>query len=366
MPLYFQQNKIIIFTIPNAIYSQLRFTLLGPTEALTRARISDQFPLTTVGLIPTSSRQAANRNLLAPAAAGSSTHGLPALPASSAAALISGSHSAVSVPTLTQRAAARGVKSGISQSEWIMAGDAPAERRVLAMRSMETKLVMHWMREAEDREEHEIPEFEMPSSMFTDDTWTNIVDPSPQMPKKSHVGWDGHCELFKGQEKYCQLRRRGHYIVNHGVPLGTGLAGTTFAGNSNNNGRLFATQLGPDGLGLGFGTITVIDDIMTSSPELGLQSLRKAQGIYVASSADGSIQMMAFTVMMEGGEYGDSLNFFGVYKIGSVMSKLSLTSGTGKYKNACGFAEVRSLIPAGQHVTNGVETLLRIIVHLKY
>lgn len=27
-----------------------------------------------------------------------------------------------------------------------MAGDAPAERRVLAMRSMETKLVMHWMR----------------------------------------------------------------------------------------------------------------------------------------------------------------------------------------------------------------------------
>lgn len=152
----------------------------------------------------------------------------------------------------------------------------------------------------------------------------------------------------------------------NGVPLGTGLAGTTFAGNSNNNGRLFATQLGPDGLGLGFGTITVIDDIMTSSPELGSQSLGKAQGVYVASSADGSTQMMAFTVMMEGGEYGDSLNFFGVYKIGSVMSKLSLTGGTGKYKNACGFAEVRSLIPAGQHVTDGVETLLRITVYLKY
>lgn len=27
-----------------------------------------------------------------------------------------------------------------------MAGDAPAERRVLAIRSMETKLVMHWTR----------------------------------------------------------------------------------------------------------------------------------------------------------------------------------------------------------------------------
>jgi len=152
----------------------------------------------------------------------------------------------------------------------------------------------------------------------------------------------------------------------NGVPLGTGLAGTTFAGTSNNNGRTVATQLGPDGLGLGFGTITVIDDIMTSSPELGSQSLGKAQGVYVASSADGSTQMMAFTVMMEGGEYGDSLNFFGVYRIGSTMSKLSITGGTGNYKNACGFAELRSLIPAGQHVTDGVETLLRITVHLKY
>lgn len=155
-------------------------------------------------------------------------------------------------------------------------------------------------------------------------------------------------------------------ISVNGVPLGTGLAGTTFAGTSNNNGRTVATQLGPDGLGLGFGTITVIDDIMTSSPELGSQSLGQAQGVYVASSADGSTQMMAFTVMMEGGEYGDSLNFFGVYKIGSTMSKLSITGGTGKYKNACGFAELRSLIPSGQHVTDGVETLLRITVHLNY
>ncbi|KAL2463249.1 Dirigent protein 18 [Forsythia ovata] len=141
----------------------------------------------------------------------------------------------------------------------------------------------------------------------------------------------------------------------NGVPLGTGLAGTAFAGvpnGSNNN--------GPDGLGLGFGTITVIDDFLTSAPELGSQQLGKAQGVYVASSADGSTQMMAFTAVMEGGEYGDSLNFFGVYKIGSAMSRLSVTGGTGKFKNACGFAELRSLIPAGQHVLDGVEALLRI------
>ncbi|KAK4585822.1 hypothetical protein RGQ29_023151 [Quercus rubra] len=151
----------------------------------------------------------------------------------------------------------------------------------------------------------------------------------------------------------------------NGIPLGTGLAGTNFAGKANGQNQP-QTQLGPDGLGLGFGTITVIDDVLTSAPELGSQTIGKAQGVYVASSADGTTQMMTFTAMIEGGEYGDSLNFYGIYKIGSTMSYLSLTGGTGKFKNACGFAEVRSLIPPGQHVTDGAETLLRITVHLSY
>ncbi|KAB1218217.1 Dirigent protein 18 [Morella rubra] len=151
----------------------------------------------------------------------------------------------------------------------------------------------------------------------------------------------------------------------NGFPLGTGLAGTTFAGQKNNQ-NLPQNQLGPDGLGLGFGTITVIDDILTSSPDLGSQTLGKAQGVYVASSADGTTQMMAFTAMIEGGEYNDNLNFYGAFRIGSTVSYLSVTGGTGRYKNACGIAEVQSLIPSGQHVTDGAETLLRITVHLKY
>ncbi|KAJ8763953.1 hypothetical protein K2173_003735 [Erythroxylum novogranatense] len=154
----------------------------------------------------------------------------------------------------------------------------------------------------------------------------------------------------------------------NGIPLGTGLAGTAFAGqpNAQNSNGQIQTQLGPDGLGLGFGTITVIDDILTSSPEVGTQQLGKAQGVYVASSAEGSTQMMAFTAIFEGGEFGDSLNFYGIYKIGSTMSHLSVTGGTGKFKNSIGFAELRELIPTGQHFIDGAETLLRITVHLKY
>ncbi|QCE05572.1 dirigent protein 16-like [Vigna unguiculata] len=150
-----------------------------------------------------------------------------------------------------------------------------------------------------------------------------------------------------------------------GIPLGTGLAGTFFAPNNNNNNQNNAQlELGPDGLGLGFGTVTVIDDVLTSQPELGSQLVGKAQGVYVASSADGSRQMMAFTAVFEGGEYGDSLNFYGLYKIGSTMSRLSVIGGTGKFKSARGFAELRSLIPPGQVSTDGAETLLRITVHL--
>lgn len=150
----------------------------------------------------------------------------------------------------------------------------------------------------------------------------------------------------------------------NGLPLGTGLGGRNFAGNQNNGNPQI--PLGPDGLELGFGTITVIDDILTASPELGSQVLGKAQGVYVASSADGSTQMMAFTAMMEGGEYNDNLNLYGIYKIGTTLSYLSVTGGTGKFKNAHGVAEVRPLIPPGQQVNDGAETLLRFTVHLKY
>ncbi|KAM1087351.1 hypothetical protein ACFX2B_012739 [Malus domestica] len=82
---------------------------------------------------------------------------------------------------------------------------------------------------------------------------------------------------------------------------------------------------------------------------------QKGPGIYIASSADGSTQMMAFTAIIEGGEYGDALNFYGIFKIGSPMSHLTVIGGTGKFKSASRFAEVKSLIPPGQHVSDGVE-----------
>ena len=81
---------------------------------------------------------------------------------------------------------------------------------------------------------------------------------------------------------------------------------------------LAQVQLGPNSLSLGFGIITVIDDVLTSGSDLGAQPLERAQGMYVASSVDGTSQMMPFIAMMEGGEYNDTI----------IASSQQVTDGT--------------------------------------
>ncbi|KAG5512739.1 hypothetical protein RHGRI_038847 [Rhododendron griersonianum] len=61
-----------------------------------------------------------------------------------------------------------------------------------------------------------------PCPMYMQDTWSNIIDPSPPMPTRSHLGWDGRSEFFEGQlfsskdelqcamKKFCMAR---NYVV---------------------------------------------------------------------------------------------------------------------------------------------------------
>ncbi|KAH7858772.1 hypothetical protein Vadar_027831 [Vaccinium darrowii] len=47
---------------------------------------------------------------------------------------------------------------------------------------------------------NEMSILEAPSTIMTQDTWTNVVDPTSVIPYSSNLGWDRTSELFKGQE----------------------------------------------------------------------------------------------------------------------------------------------------------------------
>ncbi|XP_010534463.1 PREDICTED: dirigent protein 9-like isoform X1 [Tarenaya hassleriana] len=178
-------------------------------------------------------------------------------------------------------------------------------------------------------------------------------------------------------------------IINpNTAPLLTGLTGAQAStiiqstnGNSNNalnsNNLPFVTagQLPPAAAlqQLMFGTITVVDDELTESHELGSAVIGRAQGFYLASSLDGTSQTLALTVLLHGGEHGnhdtvdDAISFFGVHRSASTASQIAVVGGTGRYEHAKGYAVVETLHNQdNQHITDGIDTILHFSVYLTY
>ncbi|KAI3429112.1 uncharacterized protein J3R85_008763 [Psidium guajava] len=105
---------------------------------------------------------------------------------------------------------------------------------------------------------------------------------------------------------------------------------------------------------------------LTKGHALGSGLFGKAQGFYVASSEEGNSQTIAFTAILEGGSYIDSLNFFGVQRTAVSESQLTIMGGTGKYVNARGYTTVKTFPASNQHSTDGMETVLEFTVYLAY
>ncbi|KAJ1443116.1 Dirigent protein [Sesbania bispinosa] len=163
-------------------------------------------------------------------------------------------------------------------------------------------------------------------------------------------------------------------INNNNIPFLSGLGGTTSSMVQNNGGGfgnfpVFSGGQLPQGSTLQqlmFGTMTVIDDELTVGPELGSDFVGKAQGFYVASSEDGTSQIMAFTAMFQSENYKDTISFFGVHRTVSAESQLAIIGGTGKYVNAKGLAVVKTFPTTNQHESDGMVTLLEFTVHVTY
>ena len=168
-------------------------------------------------------------------------------------------------------------------------------------------------------------------------------------------------------------------LNNNNLPFLTGLGGTTANVFNNRGNNLINGGIGfpvgntnqlPEGMTLEklmFGTMTVFDDELTEGDELGSGLVGKAQGFYIASSVDGTSQVMAFTAKFEENGYVDSISSFAVHQTQVSESHLAITGGTGMYVNAQGFAIIKTFPVTGQqHNTDGVETLVQLTAYLAY
>ncbi|KAK4746906.1 hypothetical protein SAY87_025943 [Trapa incisa] len=177
-------------------------------------------------------------------------------------------------------------------------------------------------------------------------------------------------------------------INNNNLPYITGFSGAqvgTVVQSSGNNNQVAgggnqpfvsAGQL-PSGATLQqlmFGTITVVDDELTEGHELGSGVLGKAQGLYLASSLDGTSHTMALTLWFHGNgkdngngslqEVDDTISLFGVHRTASPVSQVAIVGGTGKYGHAKGYATVETLPQENQHTTDGMDTIVHISIYL--
>lgn len=115
---------------------------------------------------------------------------------------------------------------------------------------------------------------------------------------------------------------------------------------------------------LEFGIVTSIEEDIFH-PKFGPQLLiGKAQGIYVASSEDGSSHMMAMKASFGDGE-ANGLRFFGVRKMDVNESHIAVIGGVGKYQGANGYATVKVVnLRSGEE--KGAPKLLKFRVYLSY
>ncbi|XP_013635535.1 PREDICTED: dirigent protein 9-like [Brassica oleracea var. oleracea] len=171
------------------------------------------------------------------------------------------------------------------------------------------------------------------------------------------------------------------------APLLTGLSGAQTSTviqntNGNTNDALSSNSLPfvtagnlPPGAALQhlmFGTITVVDDELTESHELGSGVIGKAQGFYLASSLDGTSQTLSLTVLLDREHdhhdtLDDAISFFGVHRTASHASQIAVIGGTGKFEHAKGYAIVETLHNQNnQHITDGQDTILHFSVYLTY
>lgn len=90
-----------------------------------------------------------------------------------------------------------------------------------------------------------------------------------------------------------------------------------------------------------FGSVIEIDENLFEETTYGSLATGKAQGMFVASSENGTSHIVAMVVKFGESESEDGLNFFGEYKRDVHESHIAVIGGTGKFQAANGYAVIK-------------------------
>ncbi|XP_058103636.1 dirigent protein 1-like [Magnolia sinica] len=99
---------------------------------------------------------------------------------------------------------------------------------------------------------------------------------------------------------------------------------------------------------LDFGTITVIDDVVTEGIERDSEQVGQAQGIYANSALDGTDIHLLFSIIFTNKKYnGSTLEIQGTERWTLKQREVSVVSGTGVFRFARGYANLETTYSSG-------------------
>ncbi|XP_050382470.1 dirigent protein 22-like [Argentina anserina] len=93
----------------------------------------------------------------------------------------------------------------------------------------------------------------------------------------------------------------------------------------------------------GFGAVVMMDDPLTSGPELGSKLVGKAQGIYASASQTeiGFLMVLNFA-FIEGEHNGSTLSVLGRNTVFSTVREMPIVGGSGLFRFARGYARAKT------------------------
>ncbi|KAJ1685919.1 hypothetical protein LUZ63_017309 [Rhynchospora breviuscula] len=88
----------------------------------------------------------------------------------------------------------------------------------------------------------------------------------------------------------------------------------------------------------GFGTIIVIDDVLTEGPSLTTDAIGRAQGFYTMASLTGSELLLSINILLTEGEFnGSTVAVLGRDNLFDSVRELPVIGGSGKFRMARGY-----------------------------